>query len=222
MRLVPNYDRQPVTAEEEAYSYLLDAICKGQYRTGDRLIAEDIANDIGMSRMPVREAFRRLAAEGLVTLRPNRGAIVSGLNIEEMREVFEMRSTLEGLAIRLAVPKLGERQLARLERLLDEMDDYRDDSAEWVSRHRVFHEYLCSLAERPRLLRQINALYSVIEPHMRLWLQHVDKPMSAREEHAVILDALRSGDAREAERVLCEHIEGTVPSLLKFLEAKGA
>ncbi|MBB1607429.1 MULTISPECIES: GntR family transcriptional regulator [Pseudomonas] len=222
MRLVPNYDRQPVTAEEEAYSYLLDAICKGQYRTGDRLIAEDIANDIGMSRMPVREAFRRLAAEGLVTLRPNRGAIVSGLNIEEMREVFEMRSALEGLAIRLAVPKLGERQLARLERLLDEMDDYRDDSTEWVSRHRVFHEYLCSLAERPRLLRQINALYSVIEPHMRLWLQHVDKPMSAREEHAVILDALRSGDAREAERVLCEHIEGTVPSLLKFLEAKGA
>ncbi|MED5611728.1 MULTISPECIES: GntR family transcriptional regulator [Pseudomonas] len=222
MRLVPNYDRQPVTAEEEAYSYLLDAICKGQYRTGDRLIAEDIANDIGMSRMPVREAFRRLAAEGLVTLRPNRGAIVSGLNIEEMREVFEMRSALEGLAIRLAVPKLGERQLARLERLLDEMDDYRDDSAEWVSRHRVFHEYLCSLAERPRLLRQINALYSVIEPHMRLWLQHVDKPMSAREEHAVILDALRSGDAREAERVLCEHIEGTVPSLLKFLEATGA
>ncbi|MDF3933915.1 GntR family transcriptional regulator [Pseudomonas citronellolis] len=222
MRLVPNYDRQPVTAEEEAYSYLLDAICKGQYRTGDRLIAEDIANDIGMSRMPVREAFRRLAAEGLVTLRPNRGAIVSGLNLEEMREVFEMRSALEGLAIRLAVPKLNERHLSRLERLLDEMDDYRDDSAEWVGRHRAFHEYLCSLAERPRLLRQINALYSVIEPHMRLWLQHVDKPMSAREEHAVILDALRSGDAREAERVLCEHIEGTVPSLLEFLEATGA
>lgn len=222
MRLVPNYERAPVTAEEEAYSYLLDAICKGQYRTGDRLIAEDIATDIGMSRMPVREAFRRLAAEGLVTLRPNRGAIVSGLNIEEMREVFEMRSALEGLAIRLAVPKLTERHLARLERQLDEMDDYRDDSAEWVSRHRAFHEYLCSLAERPRLMRQINALYSVIEPHMRLWLQHVDKPMSAREEHSVILDALRTGDAREAERVICEHIEGTVPSLLEFLEATGA
>jgi DNA-binding GntR family transcriptional regulator len=172
--------------------------------------------------MPVREAFRRLAAEGLVTLRPNRGAIVSGLNIEEMREVFEMRSALEGLAIRLAVPKLTERHLARLERQLDEMDDYRDDSAEWVSRHRAFHEYLCSLAERPRLMRQINALYSVIEPHMRLWLQHVDKPMSAREEHSVILDALRTGDAREAERVICEHIEGTVPSLLEFLEATGA
>ncbi|AIZ32513.1 GntR family transcriptional regulator [Pseudomonas sp. K1(2024)] len=221
MHLVSPYPRQPATAEEEAYAFLLDAICKGRYRTGDRLIAEDIANDIGMSRMPVREAFRRLAAEGLVNLRPNRGAIVSGLNIEEMREVFEMRSALEGLAIRLAVAHLNERHLNRLERLLDEMDECRDDSAEWIGRHRAFHHYLCSLAERPRLLRQISALYSVIEPHLRLWLQHVDKPLSAREEHAAILDALRSGDAVQAQRVLCEHIEGTVPSLLEFLEATG-
>ncbi len=156
-----------------------------------------------------------------MNLRPNRGAIVSGLNIEEMREVFEMRSALEGLAIRLAVAHLNERHLNRLERLLDEMDECRDDSAEWIGRHRAFHHYLCSLAERPRLLRQISALYSVIEPHLRLWLQHVDKPLSAREEHAAILDALRSGDAVQAQRVLCEHIEGTVPSLLEFLEATG-
>lgn len=213
--------RTPVTAEEEAYRYLLDAICQGRYRTGDRLIAEDIAGEIGMSRMPVREAFRRLAAEGLVTLRPNRGAIVSGLNLDEMREVFEMRSALEGLAVRLATATLTDRQLTTLERMLDDMDEVRDDSAEWVSRHRAFHEYLCSLAMRPRLLRQISALYSVIEPHMRLWLQHVDKPLSARQEHAEILMALRSRDAALAERVVCEHIEGTVPALLNFLEAAG-
>ncbi|WP_371227180.1 GntR family transcriptional regulator [Pseudomonas sp. QE6] len=219
MRLVPT-PRQPMSAEDEAYDYLLEAICTGRFKTGDRLVAEDIANDIGMSRMPVRGAFKRLDAEGLVTLRPNRGAIVSGLNIEEMHEVFEMRSALEGLAIRVAVPRLTERDIARLERMLDEMDDYRDDSAQWVSRHRAFHEYLCSLAGRPRLMRQITALYSVIEPHMRLWLQHVDKPMSAREEHAVILEALHSGDAREAERVIREHIEGTIPSLARFLEAR--
>ena len=221
MRLVSPSRRSPATAEEEAYSYLLDAICKGDYRTGDRLIAEDIANAIGMSRMPVREAFRRLAAEGLVNLRPNRGAIVSGLNMAQMREVFEMRSALEGLAVRLAVPHLQARHLTRLERLLDDMDECRDDSAEWVGRHRDFHEYLCSLADRPRLLQQITALYSMIEPPMRLWLQHVEKPLSAREEHAAILDALRAGDAAAAERVLCEHIEGTVPSLLAFLEASG-
>ncbi|MFJ3521911.1 GntR family transcriptional regulator [Pseudomonas sp. NPDC090203] len=219
MRLAPRYtDRQAVTAEEEAYAFLLDGICKGTYKMGERLIAEDIAGEIGMSRMPVREAFRRLAADGLVTLRPNRGAVVSGLNIDEMREVFEMRSALEGLAIRVAVPKITERHLTHLERLLDDMDAYRDDSSEWVSRHREFHEYLCSLSERGRLMRQISALYTVIEPHMRLWLEHGDKPLSARDEHAVILDALRAGDAEQAERILREHIEGTVPSLIDFLE----
>jgi DNA-binding GntR family transcriptional regulator len=219
MRLVPGYaDRLPITAEEEAYAFLLDAICKGTYRMGERLIAEDIATEIGMSRMPVREAFRRLAADGLVTLRPNRGAVVSGLNIEEMREVFEMRSALEGLAIRVAVPKITERHLIHLERLLDDMDDYRDDSSEWVGRHRAFHEYLCSLSGRARLMRQISALYTAIEPHMRVWLEHGEKPLSARDEHAVILEALRAGDADQAEHVLRDHIEGTIPSLIAFLE----
>lgn len=221
MQFAPAYvERQPLTAEEEAYNFLLEAICCGRYRKGDRLIAEDIAGEIGMSRMPVREAFRRLDAQGLVTLRPNRGAIVSGLDIDQLQEVFEMRSALEGLAMRLAVPNIGERQLAALERLLDEMDDYRDESAEWVSRHRKFHEYLCSLSARPRLLKQISALYSLIEAPMRLWLQHVEKPLSAREEHAVILDAIRAGDAERAEAVVREHIEGTVPELIKFLQTE--
>ncbi|MDB6442635.1 MULTISPECIES: GntR family transcriptional regulator [Pseudomonas] len=221
MQFVPTFaERPPMTAEEEAYSYLLDAICGGRLRKGDRLIAEDIAGEIGMSRMPVREAFRRLDAQGLVTLRPNRGAIVSGLDIEELQEVFEMRSALEGLAIRVAVGRIGDRQLAALERLLDEMDDYRDESAEWVSRHRAFHEYLCSLSGRPRLLKQISALYALVEAPMRLWLQHVEKPLSARQEHAVILEAIRSGDADKAEAVLRAHIEGTVVELITFLQAK--
>ncbi len=202
MQFAPAYaDRHPQTAEEEAYNFLLQAICGGRYRQGDRLIAEDIATEIGMSRMPVREAFRRLDAQGLVTLRPNRGAVVSGLDIAELHEVFEMRSALEGLAVR-------------------EMDDYRDDSAQWVRRHRAFHEHLCSFSGRPRLMKQIFALYSLIEAPMRLWLQHGDKPLSAREEHAVILDAIRAGDAAKAEAVVREHIEGTVPALIQFLQSE--
>ena len=219
MQFAPAYgDRPPLTAEEEAYNFLLDAICGGRLRKGDRLIAEDIAGEIGMSRMPVREAFRRLDAQGLVTLRPNRGAIVSGLDINELHEVFEMRSALEGLAVRVAVSRIGERQVAALERLLDEMDDYRDESAAWVRCHRAFHEYLCGLSGRPRLMKQISALYSLVEAPMRLWLHHSEKPLSARQEHAVILDAIRVGDAALAEAVVREHIESTVPLLIQFLQ----
>lgn len=221
MQLAPTFvERQPLTAEEEAYSFLLGAICTGRYRKGDRLIAEDIAGEIGMSRMPVREAFRRLDAQGLVTLRPNRGAVVSGLDLDELREVFEMRSALEGLAIRVAVGKIGDRQLSALERMLDEMDDYRDESSQWVSLHRAFHEYLCSLSGRPRLMKQISALYSLIEAPMRLWLQHSEKPMSARDEHIVILDAIRSGNVELAESVVRQHIEETVPALIQFLQSE--
>lgn len=221
MKLASVYtERQPITAEEEAYNFLLEAICTGRYRKGERLIAEDIASEIGMSRMPVREAFRRLDAQGLVTLRPNRGAVVSGLDIEQMQEVFEMRSALEGLAVRVAVPNIGERQLAALERLLDEMDEYRNDSAGWVSLHRTFHEYLCSLSKRPRLMKHISALYALIEAPMRLWLQQLEKPVSARQEHAAILDAIRAGDAAQAEAVVREHIESTVPELILFLQSE--
>ncbi len=131
-----------------------------------------------------------------------------------------MRSALEGLAVRVAVGRIGERQLAALERLLDEMDDYRDESAVWVSRHRAFHEYLCSLSGRPRLMKQISALYSLVEAPMRLWLQHGEKPLSARQEHAVILEAIRAGDGARAEAVVREHIEGTVPALIQFLQSE--
>lgn len=208
-----------LSAEEEAYRHLLQAICGGRYRNGDRLIAEDIATGLGMSRMPVRSAFQRLAAEGLVILRPHRGAVVSGLDLDDMREVFEMRGALEGLAIRLATPHVGPREMTRLERLLEDLDEEHDPSA-WVRQHRAFHEYLCSLAGRPRLLRQINGLYTLIEPHMQLWL-HADRPQSARDEHAPILAALQAGDAAVAERVLREHIESTVPDLLNFIERSG-
>lgn len=77
-------ERSGRTAEEEVYRHLLRAIRSGRYKPGDRLIPEDIATEIDMSRMPVREAFRRLTTEGLVIIRPNRGCIISGLTIAQI------------------------------------------------------------------------------------------------------------------------------------------
>lgn len=217
---IPQRSRPPAaTAEEEAYRFLLDGICQGRYATGQRLVTEDIAAALSMSRMPVREALRRLDGEGLVTVRPNRGAVVSGLSIDEMREVFDMRSALEGLAIRIATPRCTEQQLQTLERLLDEMDAYDAEPGEWITRHYAFHEYLCGLSGRLRLQRQICGLYSLIEAPMRLWMQQVTiKRRSAREAHQVLIDAMRARDADRAEHVLREHIEHTVPVLASFLE----
>lgn len=205
------------TAEEEAYNHLQKALRQGHYKPGDRLISEDIAAEIGMSRMPVREAFRRLASEGLVTLRPNCGCVVAGLTLEEIYETFEIRSVLEGLAVRLATPKMNPDTLDELERMLERMERAgQSGSSDWVVRHQEFHSIIFNLSGRPKLIRQIAALHVVIEPYMRIWFDYVDKPLTAREEHQTIIDALKSGDAAHAERIMQDHVLGTASLLAEY------
>jgi DNA-binding GntR family transcriptional regulator len=206
-----------VTAEEEAYTYVLYRIRMGTYRAGDRLIPEEIAAEIDTSRMPVREAFRRLASEGLVVIRPNRGAIVRGLDADEMEEVFCMRGALEGLAAKMALPRITPTHIGELARLLEVMEGHEQDAHQWVSAHRNFHEYLCQLSGRKRLVAQIAGLHTVVEPHMRLWLQLADKPMTSRDDHTTIIDAISSGDPVAVETAVREHIEATVPALRQWM-----
>ncbi|MDF2995482.1 MAG: transcriptional regulator [Xanthobacteraceae bacterium] len=204
------------TAEEEAYRHVLAGIRTGRFKAGDRLIPEELAGEIGMSRMPVREAFRRLATEGLVVLRPNRGCMVAGLTVEEMYEVFEIRSVLEGLAVRLAMPRLDAEAFDELERLLERMVRSGTAGGGWVSRHRELHEYICGFSHRPKLIRQIAALHITIEPYLRIWFDHAEKPLSAEAEHRAIIDALKTGDTAHAERQMAEHILTTAPDLAAF------
>lgn len=209
-----------VTAEEEAYTYILGRIRRGEYEPGDRLKAEDIAAEIGMSRMPIREAFRRLSAEGLLIMRPNRGATVCALSLDDIEEIFEMRAVLEGLAVRLGVPRADDRALEELTELLERMERSRHrDDGEWLTHHRHFHEYVCGLSGRPRLLRQINGLHTALEPYIRVWFVNSDKPLSAnvQREHEQILEVLRNGDPQHAETVMQEHIRTTAPDLALFL-----
>ncbi|TYC68951.1 GntR family transcriptional regulator [Stappia sp. BW2] len=210
-------DLKASTAEEEAYLHLQSALRCGRYKPGDRLIPEEIANEIGMSRMPVREAFRRLASDGLVTLRPNRGCVVAGLTVDEIYETFEIRSVLEGLAVRLAMPEMNAETFEELDLLLDRMErSGQSGSSEWVPRHQEFHAYIYRLSGRPKLIRQISALHLVIEPYMRIWFDYVTKPLSARQEHENLIEALKSGDAAHAEEVMREHILGTAPLLTEY------
>lgn len=216
-----SFDVDPATrtAQDEAYRYIHAAIRMGRYAAGRRLMPEEIAAEIGTSRMPVREALRRLASEGLVTIRPNRGVTVNGLNVEDMREVFEMRAVLEGLAARLAVPRMNAATIRELELMLDRIDDRSGVQSDWTAAHRLFHETLCLKSESPRLIRQIAGLHSLVEPHMRVWASSLDRPLNARADHQDLIDALRSGDAQRCEATMRKHVLDTVPDLMRFLPA---
>lgn len=205
------------TAEQEAYLHLQQALRLGRYKPGERLIPEDIAAEIGMSRMPVREAFRRLAADGLVKLRPNRGCVVAGLTLDEIHEIFEIRSVLEGLAVRLAMPRMEAETFEELDRMLERMERAgQSGSSDWVLRHQEFHGFIYGLSGRPKLIRKITGLHVMIEPYMRIWFDYAVKPLSAREEHQQLIEALRSGDARHAEAVMQEHIIETASLIAGF------
>lgn len=209
------YIYSPVaTAEEDAYRFIHSAIRMGRYPPGFRLVPETIANEIGTSRMPVREAFRRLAVEGLVTIRPNRGAVVTGLNIKEMEEIFQMRAVLEGLAVRLAMPHITRGTLQQLEAMLDQIDDRSENLPDWTSAHRAFHETLCGMSQSPNLMRQIASLHSLVEPHMRMWINRSASRPCARADHQHLLDALRGGDPAHCEQVMRAHVLETIPDLI--------
>lgn len=207
----------PATAEEEAYRFLLDGIRLGQFKAGDRLVPDEIASQLGMSRMPVREAFRRLATQELLTIRPNRGAVVRGLSHDEAIEVFEMRSVLEAQAATVAINRIGPSDIDDLERRLDAMDRCAEDLSAWITEHRDFHLYLCGLSARPRLIAQISALHICIEPHMRLWLQSTYKPRPSRDEHGFIIEALRRKSPELIESVVREHVCSTLETLAKLM-----
>jgi len=198
----------PATAEEEAYRFLLDGIRMGQLKAGDRIVPEEIASQLGMSRMPVREAFRRLATQELLTIRPNRGAVVRGLSHEEAVEVFEMRAVLEGLAATAALHRIGPADIDELERRRDAMDRCAEDLSAWVTEHRDFHLYLCGLSARPRLVAQIAAARVHRAPYAAMAavvVQAPAQPRGARGHHRRAAPQAARADRGRGQRARQQH-----------------
>lgn len=209
-----------LTAEDEAYRYIHRQIRLGAFGAGERLVPDVIAAGIGTSRMPVRGALRRLASEGLVDIRANRGAVVRGLNRQEMQEVFEMRSVLEGLAMRNAVQNMNAEHLRRLTSKLDQIELGTGDYLDWTTSHREFHEYLCGFCRQPRLLRQIADLHSVVEPYMRMWASQPGRVFRMREAHQELVEALHTKDPEVCEMAMRRHVMNTVTALHPYLADK--
>jgi DNA-binding GntR family transcriptional regulator len=205
------------TAQHQAYIYLQDQIVSGALSGGRRLRPEIIARALGISRMPVREAIRQLDAEGYVTIRPNRGAIVANRTPEQVVELFEIRSALEGLAMRLAVPNVTSEVMEDLEHELRRLRRLEANSEAWVERHDEFHHLLCQLSRRPQLCAEIRRLQLAMRPYIRLYAKLHANPEIKGHEHEHILRAMQAGDADAAERVVRSHIMVNADSIAACL-----
>ena len=185
---------------------LREDILAGLLVAGSSLRQDWIANRFKVSHIPVREAFARLAADGLVTIVPRRGAFVSRMSAEDARELTEMRVALECLAVRRSVPVIGVSALDLASRALVAADT-SDRISDWSEMNWQFHRHLYAACGRPRLLATIETLWRQVDRYLRLVLEVTDYLGKSQGEHRAILEAYRRGESSEAERITSAHIE---------------
>ena len=199
---------------------LRDAILRGIFKGGEQLRQDEVAAQFGVSRIPVREALQQLEAEGLVTLSPHRGAMVSVLSSEEVEEIYLIRIPLEAVAIRLSVPRLTRDDLAKAAEILDAIDE-ETEVARWGELNRMFHATLYIPAGRPRLLSMIGTLRANVDRYLRIYISLMQyKPRSQR-EHREILKACMRRDVRGAVEALEQHLGNTGKLLAAYLREQG-
>lgn len=184
---------------------LADRIISGVLEPGARLRQDHVAAEFGASHVPVREAFQRLEAQGLAVSEPRRGVRVAAFDLREVREVAEMRASLEVLALRHAEPHVTRAILDQAEEATHAADRSRDVRA-WEEANRRFHRLILTPCAMPRLLATIDDLHAasarfLFSAWRSEWESRTDH------DHRAILAALRAGQVEEAAAVLARHVQ---------------
>jgi DNA-binding GntR family transcriptional regulator len=196
------------------------AILEGRLRAGEALSISDLAVDLGVSHSPVREALQRLSEQGLVVLRPARTAIVAPLEIEDLKEIYRLRTLIEVDAAGRAAPHFTDAILATLERELTTMGDARVDSDGFWDSHNAFHGALMAPVLSPRLERIVTELWHAGERYLRIVYIETDVLFthSPYDRHRPLLDAARSRKTSTVAAALKKHLESNERELVKSLE----
>jgi DNA-binding GntR family transcriptional regulator len=203
---------------------LQERILNGEFREGDSLIQDAIADEYGVSRMPVREALRQLEACGLVAMRTHKGAIVTTIPTEQIKELFELRAMLECDILRRAMERCTDQDIAEARVLLGELEESyrRGDMASWGSLNWAFHKRLYMAADRVQTLTILQSINLQTERYIRLHLLLTDGRGVAEQEHRELLRLCALRETEQAVAFLHEHISGTSRALLTALRTHRA
>jgi DNA-binding GntR family transcriptional regulator len=197
---------------------LREAILRGYFNPGQRLDQTEIAELLNVSRSPVREALRTLAAEGLVEVFPHRGAVVAELSLKELEEIYFIRGVLEGMAACLAAPKLDQDQLAGLHNLLTALNQ-TTNLDQWLDLNRQFHHTIYQAANRPRLFSIIESLRNTAAPYIRQYIATAEHMEAAQIGHRHIFEACTTGDGLRAEQATQRHLKAVCDGVLVYVES---
>jgi DNA-binding GntR family transcriptional regulator len=195
-------------------------IQQGTLAPGTRLRQNDVAKRFAVSTTPVREAFAKLQAEGLVRIDPHRGAVVFHPSVDDVLEFYEIREALESLAVSHAIRRLDESVAADLNELIAKMKE-TEDPRTWLRLNDEFHLRLYASAGRPRLSTLIENLRDASAPYIHMFV--ASRPLSQRgnEEHRAILDACLDGNVQLAQQAIRDHLRHAAEDLAMYLGGDG-
>ncbi len=204
---------------ELVFESLREAILSGQLKPGERLMEIQLAEEMGVSRTPVREAIRKLELEGTVVMIPRKGAYVAGLSMKDIADVFEIRGALEGLAAELASERITEEEMEELERYLVKTAEDIDvgDLGQVVQTDTDFHSLLYRASRNSRLSQIIHNLREQIQRFRATSLSYPGRMKNALEEHRKIVEAIAARDGDLARKLAQEHIENAENSMMSML-----
>jgi DNA-binding GntR family transcriptional regulator len=196
-----------------------DRILHGDYAEGTPLRQDALAAELGVSRIPVREALRQLEGEGLVTFRPHVGAVVSSFSLDEIREIFELRAVIEADLLRRAFPHLTEDDVNRAERVLDKYEEAlaEGEVRAWGALNWQFHSALYLPPRHPLSINIVQQLHNHSDRYQRMQLKLTHGETRANREHRAILNAVREKEQQHAISLLSSHILGAGRGLVEFL-----
>ena len=222
-RLVPVNLESYKPLRELVLDAIRQAIIEGDLKPRERLMEIQLAEELGVSRTPIREALRKLELEGFIVMIPRKGAYVADISFKDIADVYEIRAALEGLAAALAAERITDEELEEMERLLVGKAEAiaQNDMEKLVDVDTRFHELIYQASRNERLFNIINNLREQIQRCRTTSLSVPGRMQQSLQEHRIITEAIQSRDTQYARQVAQEHIENAEHIMMESLKKDG-
>lgn len=204
------------------FNTLRQAILRGELKPGERLMEIQLANKLGVSRTPIREAIRKLELEGLVLMIPRKGAEVADITEKSLRDVLEVRRALEELSVQLACEKITQEEIGELERAAEEFKKIlkSDDITEIAEADVRFHDVIYMATDNQKLILLLNNLREQMYRYRVEYLKNPKVHQKLIREHEEIIEHIKKREKEAAIEIVCKHIDNQVDAVTDTIRTK--